>query len=298
MVTWIDALAKTRSRLSHAFTRVFKRADGFSEAALEEFEETLLTADVSMRLVMEWTEALRKGYKGLEVDHREVIRGLLTQSLEATPPFTWPSTPRPYTILLVGVNGTGKTTSAAKLAWRAQAAKLKPILAATDTFRAAGADQLRIWADRVGCEVVAGQQGSDAAAVAFDAIAAAQARSADTVIIDTAGRMHTKQPLMNELQKVRRAIESKLQRAPDETWIVLDAAMGQNALTQARQFHQTAPLSGVVVTKLDGSAKAGFLFSVVKELQVPIRFVGLGEGMEDLTPFDRDAFVNGLLGNE
>lgn len=296
MVTWISALTKTRQRIGAAFSRVFRQSDTFDEDALEELEDTLLQADVSMRLVTEWSDVLRKNYRGLQVDRREIVSGLLRRSLGDPVPFDWPEQPRPFTILLVGVNGTGKTTTAAKLAWRGRQSGQVPLLAATDTFRAAGADQLRLWAERVPCAVVAGQQGADAAAVAFDAIAAAQARSVDTVIIDTAGRMHTKQPLMNELAKVRRAIVSKLEREPDATWIVLDASMGQNAILQAKQFHAAAPLSGAIVTKLDGSAKAGFVFSIVKELGVPVLFAGLGEGMEDLQPFDPDAFVEALVG--
>ncbi len=298
MVTWIDALAKTRNRLSGALNNVFRRSNTLDEDALEELEDTLLGADVAMPLVMEWTEALKTGYKGLRVSRRAIVHDLLVKALGDHAPFVWPDDPRPCTILIVGVNGTGKTTTAAKLAYHAQQAGLVPLLAATDTFRAAGADQLRIWADRVGCDVVAGQQGADAAAVAYDALDAALARKSDAVIIDTAGRMHTKQPLMNELAKVRRATAARLKRDPDETWIVLDAGMGQNAVIQARQFHHMAPLTGVIVTKLDGSSKAGFVFSVVKELGVPIRFAGLGEGMDDLMIFDREQFVEALLGSE
>lgn len=298
MVTWISALSKTRQRIGAAFSRVFRQSETFDEETLEELEDTLLQADVSMRLVTEWSEVLRTNYRGLDVDRREIITGLLRRSLGEPMQFDWPKAPLPFTLLLVGVNGTGKTTTAAKLAWRARQAGRSPLLAATDTFRAAGADQLRVWAERVPCDVVAGQQGADAAAVAFDAVAAAQARQLDAVIIDTAGRMHTKQPLMNELAKVRRSVTTKSGREPDATWIVLDASMGQNAIIQAKQFHATAPLTGAVVTKLDGSAKAGFLFSIVKELGVPIVFAGLGEGMQDLQPFDPDAFVEALVGGE
>lgn len=298
MVTWLSALSKTRNRVGAAFARVFKRDQVLDEDTLEELEDTLLQADVSMRLVTEWTDQLRKSYRGLEVSRREIIREFLLRALGDVPAFDWPAEPKPFTILLVGVNGTGKTTTAAKLAWRAKQDGKRPLLAATDTFRAAGADQLRIWAERVDCDVVAGQQGADAAAVAFDALMAAEARQLDTVIIDTAGRMHTRQPLMNELAKVRRAVTSRLKRDPDATWIVLDASMGQNAIIQARQFNEMVPLSGAIITKLDGSAKAGFAFSVIKELGVPIRFAGLGEGMEDLIPFEPEAFVDGLLGPE
>lgn len=296
MVTWTDALAKTRNKLSGAFAKVFGRAADLDEAAWEELEDTLLGADVSMKLVMDWMEALQKGHDARGESRRAIIHDLLVGALGEQTGFEWAAADKPCTILLVGVNGTGKTTTAAKLAYHAKQAGWDPLLAATDTFRAAGADQLRIWADRVGCHVVAGQQGSDAAAVAYDALDAALARDHDAVIIDTAGRMHTKQPLMNELGKVRRAVSARLKRDPDETWIVLDAGMGQNAITQARQFHQMVPLTGVIVTKLDGTAKAGFVFSVVKELGVPVRFAGLGEGLDDLAVFDPEQFVEALLG--
>lgn len=296
MASWINALAKTRGRLGAAWNRVFKRSGAFDEDALEEIEETLLLADVSMRLVTEWTGRLQETEVPAGCPHGDCVRRLLQGAFEGHKPFEWPSTPRPYTILTVGVNGAGKTTTAAKLAWRARQAGHRPLLAAGDTYRAAGADQLRIWADRVGCDVVAGQQGSDAAAVAYDAVEAALARGMDQVIIDTAGRMHTKQPLMNELVKMRRALASRLQRDPDETWIVLDASIGQNAIVQARRFHEMVPLTGAIISKLDGSAKAGFVFSVVKELDIPVYFAGLGEGMDDLAPFDPVSFVEALLG--
>ncbi len=296
MATWIKALTKTRQRIQAVFQQVFRSSHALDEEAQEELEETLLQADVSMKRVLSWCEALSAPGQRADGSPLDIVRQLMRDSLGDPVPFTWPDAPRPYTVLLVGVNGTGKTTTAAKLAWQVKQAGRTPLLAATDTFRAAGADQLRIWAERVGCEVVAGQQGADAAAVAYDSLEAALARGTDVVLIDTAGRMHTKQPLMNELGKVRRAITTKLGREPDQTWIVLDASMGQNAITQARQFHQIAPLTGVIVSKLDGSAKAGFVFSVVEELGVPIRFAGLGEGMEDLVPFSASDFVAGLLG--
>lgn len=300
MVTWLNALSKTRNKIAATLSRVCKRSEGLDDDAIEELEETLLRADVSLRLVMEWTAALQKGYRGLDLSRDEIIRSLLLKALGDSQPFDWNTSPEsgPRTILLVGVNGTGKTTTAAKMAHKAKQAGRRPLLAATDTFRAAGSEQLRIWAERVDCPVVTGQQGADAAAVAYDGIDAALARGLDVVIIDTAGRMHTKKPLMNELGKVSRAVSSKLDRAPDETWIVLDASMGQNAITQARQFNDMVPLTGAVVTKLDGSAKAGFLFSIIEELKVPIRFAGLGEGLDDLIPFDPDAFVDALLGDD
>ncbi len=275
---------------------IFKKPGSFDSSAIEELEETLLCADVSMSLISDWVEELERMNVSPDIQRSDVVRNLLLSSFSNCAPFNWPTSPRPYTFLIVGVNGVGKTTTVAKLAWRASQLPATPLLAAADTFRAAGTDQVRIWGERVGCDVVAGQQGADAAAVAFDAVKAAVSRGIDHLIIDTAGRMHTKQPLMNELIKVRRATASGLNREPDETWIVLDASVGRNAIAQAKRFHEMVPLTGVVISKLDGSAKAGFVFSVVKELGLPIYFAGLGEGMEDLVPFNPESFVDALLG--
>ena len=190
---------------------------------------------------------------------------------------------------------SGKTTTAAKLAYQARLAGRKPLLGAADTWRAAGSRQLGIWAERIGCESVIGATGADAAAVAYDALDAAVARGCDLVLLDTAGRMHTREPLMRELQKVRAAMDKRLPGAPHHTWIVLDAMLGQNAVVQARQFHDLTPLTGVVATKLDGSSKGGFLFAVRQELDLPILFAGLGEGENDLAPFDPAGYVDALL---
>jgi fused signal recognition particle receptor len=298
MVTWISALAKTRDRIAGALSRVFTRGTRVDEAAIEDIESTLVQADIPYASAAAWAEEIRKSYKGLEVSPKDMLRKILVRSFAETPAFSWDGAEKPLTILVVGINGSGKTTSCAKLAYLAKKAGRRPLLGAADTFRAAGSDQLKIWADRIGCDVVGGATGADSAAVAFDALDAARARGSDVVIIDTAGRMHTRQPLMQELEKIRRAVSKKVPSAPHETWIVLDASMGQNAISQARQFHASAPLTGAVVAKLDGSAKAGFVFSIHKELGVPIRFIGLGEGADDLVPFDAQSFVDGLLGIE
>jgi fused signal recognition particle receptor len=297
MVTWIDALSRTRKTIAGALSKVFTRGKPDPQS-LEELESILVQADVPVRLVAEWIAELERSYKGLNVSLKEMLRQILIKSFGAIEPFSWNSSEKPNTILVVGINGSGKTTSCAKLAHLAQASGHRALLGATDTFRAAGSDQLKIWADRLGCDVVAGKTGADAAATAFDALSAAQARQADVLIIDTAGRMHTKQPLMQELQKVTRALQKKMPSAPHHTWMVLDATMGQNALSQARMFHDVIPLTGVVVAKLDGSSKAGSIFGISRELGVPIQFVGLGEGPDDLAPFDASAFVDALLGVE
>jgi fused signal recognition particle receptor len=295
MASWLEALSRTRTRMANAFSRVFSRKK-LDDETLEELETTLLQGDLPPRLVGEIITELQQHYRGQEVDARDLLRQLLIKGLGTNRRFDWNTVPRPLTVLLVGINGAGKTTTCAKLAQRALRDGRKPLLGAGDTFRAAGSDQLRIWADRVKCEVVAGQTGADTAAVAFDAVEALLARKLDVLFLDTAGRMHTKQPLMEELSKVKRAMAKRLPEAPHETWIVLDASMGQNALTQARMFKEVAGLTGAVIAKLDGSAKAGFVFSVQRELQVPVLFVGLGEQMDDLAPFDPTAFVDALLG--
>ena len=256
MVAWISALARTRNAIAGALRRAL-RLDRPDPAVFEELEETLVRADVAPRFAAELIEQLEQAYRGLQVS----------------------------VALIVGVNGSGKTTGSAKLARRARAEGRVPLLGAGDTFRAAGSDQLRWWAERVPCGVVAGATGADAASVAYDAVEAAIARSADLLIFDTAGRMHTRQPLMEELGKVRRAMGNRLPRAPDDTWIVLDAALGRNAIAQARSFHEATPLTGVIISKLDGSAKAGFVFSIAEELNLPVLYAGLGEGPDDLAPF-------------
>jgi fused signal recognition particle receptor len=221
---------------------------------------------------------------------------MLLASFAKNPAFTFPKSAGPTVVLITGINGSGKTTTTAKLGHLARAQGLKPLLAATDTFRAAGSHQLKLWADRLGLDVVAGAHGGDAAAVAYDAVQAGIARKADVVFIDTAGRMHTKQPLMDELQKVRRSIAKALPGAPQESWIVLDATLGNNAVVQARMFKECVELTGAVIAKLDGSSKGGFVFSVHRDLGLPIRYVGLGENAEDLVPFDAREFVKGMLG--
>ena len=297
MASWLHALARTRNRIASTLSRVFSRG-GLDADTLEELEATLLQADLPPRLVGEVVKDLESTCKGTEVDVREELRKLLVRGLGVTRLFDWSAAQKPLTVLVVGINGSGKTTTCAKLAHLAMNSGRHPLLCAGDTFRAAGSHQLRIWAERVKCEVVAGQTGADTAAVAYDAVEALLSRGLDVLLVDTAGRMHTKQPLMEELGKVKRAMAKRLPAAPHETWIVLDASMGQNALTQARMFQEVAGLTGVVIAKLDGSAKAGFVFAVQRELQVPVLFVGLGEDMDDLAPFEPQAFVDALLGYE
>ena len=298
MVTWIDALSRTRRTLAGAISRFIRPDERRNEATLEELEETLLLADVPAQLVSKLIQELDKSYGGLRVSKQDMLRKVLIESLRTPDTFSWPADREPFSVLVVGVNGSGKTTTCAKLAHAALQQGRRPLLAATDTFRAAGAEQLKLWARDVGCDVVAGAPGADAAAVAYDALDAAVARGRDTVIVDTAGRMHTKEPLMRELQKVRGAMAKRINGAPHETWIVLDATLGQNAVIQAKIFHEAAPLTGVIISKLDGSSRAGFVFSINREMGIPIRFVGLGEKMDELVPFEPEKFVDALMNTE
>lgn len=293
MVGWGQALTRTRRSMFGGIARLLggPRPD---EDTLEAWEAALIQADIPTALVLAWMEELRDGSaEGLA----ERARTRLLETLgEAPAPRLRAADGQPHTILLVGVNGSGKTTTAAKLAHRVRADGGTPLLCAADTFRAAGSDQLRIWAERVGCEVVAGRTGADASAVAFDAVSAGVSRGADTVIVDTAGRMHNRGPLMEELKKVRRAMAKAQAGAPHEVWIVLDASLGGNAIVQARTFHEAVGLTGVIVSKLDGSSRGGFLFGIRRELDVPVLFAGLGEAMEDLVAFEPASFVDAILG--
>jgi fused signal recognition particle receptor len=217
------------------------------------------------------------------------VQGLSLESLLA-------KGPKPFVILAVGVNGVGKTTTIAKIAQRLVQAGKTPLLVAADTFRAAAIDQLQVWADRVGVDVIRHRHGADPAAVAFDGIAAAKARQVDVVMIDTAGRLHTKSNLMDELRKITRVIGQECPGAPHEVLLVLDATVGQNALSQARQFHQAVGVTGLVLTKLDGTARGGIVVAIAEELKLPVRLIGVGESVEDLQDFQSDAFVDALIG--
>jgi len=294
--SWRDALARTRRRVADALSTLFSSSTPQAPVATEELEAVLIGADVPVRLVDGFIrEVTAQGRPGTS-SSQSVLRNLLLAELPERAPFDWRAGASPLVILVVGVNGSGKTTTCAKLAHLAMNEGRRPVLGATDTFRAAGSEQLKHWADRLRCDVVTGAQRADAAAVAYDTLDAALARGADTVILDTAGRMHTRQPLLEELKKIMRAMQKRLQRDPDEVWLVLDATMGQNAIIQARVFHEAVPLTGTVIAKLDGSSKGGFVFAIADELELPVRFVGLGEGDNDLAPFDPEAFVDALLG--
>lgn len=296
MKSWLHALSKTRDKIAGGLSRLMSGLAKPDPVALDAWERELIEADISPRLVGEWMTEVRR--RAGREDIREVVRGLLLEVFPPQDDFKPVGRGGPTVVLITGVNGSGKTTSAAKLGYRFKQDGYMPLLAAADTFRAAGSHQLKVWADRLGVDVVVGQHGGDAAAVVYDAVQAGVARKADVVLVDTAGRMHTKQPLMEELQKVRRAAAKALPGAPHECWIVLDATLGHNAVSQARVFKECVELTGVIVAKLDGSSKGGFVFSVRRDLGLPVRFVGLGEGPDDLAPFSAAAFVDGFLGLE
>ncbi len=293
-----EGLAKTRSNMSAAFNTALADFTGENEEVYEDLEEMLILADAGVEtaesLVAKLRETVRaNGYRGPE-ELRRALTEVLTQAMDTGDTALRLDTV-PSVILMVGVNGVGKTTTIGKLAARLTAEGKKVLLCAGDTFRAAAAEQLSVWAGRAGCDIVRHEEGSDPAAVVYDALAAARARGRDVVIVDTAGRLHNKQNLMNELAKIRRVIQRELPEADVECLMVLDATTGQNGLIQARQFGDTAGLTGIVLTKLDGTAKGGIVFAIAQQTGLPVKFIGVGEGVEDLMPFDARSFAEALL---
>lgn len=292
-----EGLKKTKDNLIGKVEAIFtgKKIDAMT---LEELEEALLTADLGIKATSEIMDFLKDKAKQGKIENPDNIKAYLKEEMSQ---MLGParlidfSYERPYVILAVGVNGVGKTTTIGKLASRFMSEGKSVLLAAGDTFRAAAIDQLEIWATRAGAQIVRHQDGSDPAAVAFDAIEAAKARSTDIVIVDTAGRLHTKSPLMEELKKVRRVIEKALPGAPHETLLVVDATTGQNALKQAEIFNNAIGVTGIALTKLDGTAKGGIVFAINRELGIPIKLIGVGEGIDDLRDFDPTEFVEALF---
>jgi len=270
------------------------------DTVLDELETRLITADVGLETTERILSGLRKQVQRKELGNLDALLAALRKSLldavkPAAVPLTLDRAARPFVILVVGVNGAGKTTSIGKLARRLKEHGLKVMLAAGDTFRAAAVEQLQIWGERNGVTVISQAAGADPAAVAFDAVQAAKARGADVLLADTAGRLHTQANLMEELKKVKRVIGRVDAAAPHEVLLVLDASQGQNALQQARLFHEALGVTGIVLTKLDGTAKGGIIFAIASELALPIRFIGTGEAAEDFDEFDADSFVDSLL---
>lgn len=299
---WRSRLARLRRVFLGPIDRLF-RGRPFSEAILSELEEALIAADVGVQTAMMLVERLRERCRRERPESAEVLRTYLKEEL-LTLLRKCPSAPveigsaKPWVILMVGINGVGKTTTIAKLTSRFLQQKKKVLLVAADTFRAAAIEQLEIWAKRLGVDCVKHASGASPAAVAFDGMKAAIARGVDVVIIDTAGRLHTKTPLMEELKKVHRVIARELPHAPHEVLLVLDASTGQNALNQARAFQEIVPLTGVILAKMDGSARGGVAFSIVEQLGAPIRCLGLGERATDLQDFNAENFVEAIFGEE
>lgn len=286
---------KLLSPLSKKIRTLFSGAP--NEAAFDHLEQIFYEADLGAATSAELVEKIRCLYRKDPKITTDQILGFVKQDLLQTfAALPAVSAAAPHVILLVGVNGSGKTTTLAKLASHYARQKKKVLAAAGDTFRAAAVEQLETWAKRIGVDLIKSQSNSDPSGVAFDALAAAKARGADIVLIDTAGRLQTKTDLMHELSKVRRVCQKQIPNAPHETLLVLDATIGQNALDQAEIFHQFTPISGIVLTKLDGSAKGGIAVAIQKQLNIPIQWIGTGEGAEDLTPFDPIAYVDALLG--
>jgi fused signal recognition particle receptor len=294
-----------KQSLTRTRNAVFSRIAGLlhttevTDATWDELEELLIQADVGVDTTLYLVERLRTRVRDEAILRSDALQQALGQELRALLPDPTPLDlgARPLDVVLtVGVNGSGKTTSIAKLAHRYRQQGRRVLLAAADTYRAAAMDQLEIWAQRAGVDIVTGPEGGDPGAVVFDTLQAAQARGMDMVIVDTAGRLHTQYNLMAELRKVRKVAANNADGAPHETLLVLDATTGQNALSQARHFQEAVKVTGAVLAKLDGTARGGMVFAIARELGLPVQFVGTGEHMEDIAPFDPDLFVEGLFG--
>ena len=292
-----QGLAKTKRAIAAQMESLFKSFVAIDEDMLEELEEILIASDVGVATTSEILEKLRDVIKteGLTEasQAKKALEGILVETIGEGEPLKLDT--KPSVILVIGVNGVGKTTTIAKIANHLVSQKKKVMLAAADTFRAGAIEQLQIWADRVGADIVKHTEGSDPAAVVFDAISAAKNRGSDVVIVDTAGRLHNKKNLMDELAKINRVIGRELPDASRETLLVLDATTGQNAVNQAKEFKNAAAITGLVVTKLDGSAKGGIVFSIKRELGLPIKYIGVGEKADDMEPFDAKDFVRALF---
>lgn len=291
-------LAKTRSNFTNRIVDLVTGSTHLDDDFYEELEMILISADVGTKTTEKLLQAVREGTKKGEIKTPDEVMPFLKNYLTQMLTYEGQRTKiagKPTVILVVGVNGVGKTTTIGKLANYFTLFKYKVLLAAADTFRAAAAEQLKIWGERGGVDVIAHGEGADPAAVVFDAVQAAKARGADILFIDTAGRLHNKVNLMNELEKIHRVIKKEIPEGPQETFLVLDATMGQNAIAQAKVFMESAKVTGVILTKLDGTAKGGMAVAVKEELGLPVKWIGCGEGMMDFKPFEADKFVEALF---
>lgn len=304
-VRFYKAIEKTRDSINTKLDTIFENRKKIDEAFLDELEEMLISTDIGVATTMQILEAIRKGVSRQEIDDLDALKRIMKQELltilhHSTEKGVADETKydlaiKPYVLMVVGVNGVGKTTTIGKLAQRIKDEGNGVLICAADTFRAAASDQLEIWAERAGVQIIQQKQGTDPAAVLFDSLKAAKARNADVLIVDTAGRLHNKGHLMAELEKMKRVAAKEVENAPHETLLVIDAVTGQNGLEQARQFMKTADVTGIVLTKLDGTAKGGIAVAIAKELNLPIRYVGIGEQVRDLMVFDAENYVNGLF---
>ncbi len=297
-----SGLSRTRSKLATGLTRVLTIGRKLDEDTLEQIEELLIEADIGPRTVDHIVDNLRQRYRDKTIEKPDQVLRFLREQLKSEMPaetarLKTSETP-PTVIMVVGVNGCGKTTSIAKLSKMFADQGKKVLLAASDTFRAAAVEQLDIWAGRIGVDIVKQARGSDPAAVAYSAVDAAVARGADVLIVDTAGRLHTDKNLMRELEKIHRVIAKKIDGAPHEVMLVLDATTGQNAIAQAEAFGQSVDITGIFLAKLDGTAKGGIVLAIRKQVDIPVKYVGVGESPEDIQPFNPDEFVDALLSVE
>ncbi|HYJ91141.1 MAG TPA: signal recognition particle-docking protein FtsY [Pyrinomonadaceae bacterium] len=304
-VRFSRAIEKTRDSINTRLDSIFEGRKKIDEAFLDELEELLISTDIGVSTTLQILDSVRRGISRAEINDLNALKAAMKQELLKILHHSEESgvadersvdeSIRPYVIMIVGVNGVGKTTTIGKLSQRIKNEGYEVLICAADTFRAAASDQLEIWAGRAGVQIVQQKEGTDPAAVLFDSLKAAKARSADVLIIDTAGRLHNKANLMAELEKMKRVAGREVENAPHETLLVIDAVTGQNGLEQARQFMKVANVTGIVLTKLDGTAKGGIAVAIAKELNLPIRYVGVGEQVNDLMVFDPEAYVNGLF---
>lgn len=296
-------LTKTRDKIVNSITETISGKAKIDEDVLDDLEEILITSDIGMETAEQIIEATRRslknekertGDKVVEIIKNELVK-VLDEKDDGKTEYTKLEDFKPYVILIIGVNGAGKTTTIGKLAHNYKKAGLNVVIGSADTFRAAANEQLDVWAKRAGVEIVQREHGADPSAVAFDTLNAAKKQNADIVIIDTAGRLHTKSNLMEELKKIKRVLGKVLDYAPNDIFLVIDGNTGQNGLMQAREFSKYADLTGLVITKLDGTAKGGIVFQITAEQNVPVRYIGVGEGIEDLQTFDSKEFVNAIF---
>ena len=288
-------LSRTRKSLSSGFDKAFAGKKKIDDEVLEELEELLITSDIGVQTTMELMERLAKAKVADVSEVKQILKDEIFSILGSQSPVPDKAQTKPHVVLVVGVNGVGKTTTIGKIAASARDSGEKVLIGAADTFRAAAIEQLAIWAERADAEFVRHRSNADPAAVAFDAVAAAEARGCDMVLIDTAGRLHTNVNLMEELKKIKRTVAKQLEGAPHEILLVLDATTGQNALSQAKLFDETLGLTGLALTKLDGTAKGGIVISICSSLKIPLQYIGVGEQIEDLRPFDAEQFIDALF---